>query len=473
MGNLNIQYNNSRRCACLTGDYIDIVKEHFSIPNKGAFFAKRMGYRNIPSRRYAITNAGNFGIGLIPRVIEFCKQSQIPYTIDEQLNSILYPSIYNGKLYNVNNTQFKLRDYQEECIIKTLKQGRGLLIVGTGGGKTLITSTLIENFYQQSQNKKNFKCLMIVPDLGLVRQTYDEFNKFGISFTVTKFTGQNQPDLNCNCVIANSQILLHLDDINWIKDIDLLIVDEVHKIKKGNKITNLINKIKTLNRIGCTGTLPTDKIDLWSIIANFGDIIYEKPSSELRNEHFLTDVKSYILHLSYTTKTPMNYQQELEFLMNHKGRNDLIYKLSAKCNNNILILVNYIEHGNIIYETLKDIKGKQVFFVQGSVDVDDRAEIIKKMEENDNVICIAISAIFSTGINIKNLHTMIFAAGGKSAIRMIQSIGRGLRLHSNKKQFNVIDLADNLKYGNEHIEERKCIYESEKINYVEKEILVN
>ena len=473
MSNLNIQYNNSQKCACLTGDYIDIVKEHFSIPNKGAFFAKRMGYRNIPSRIYAITNAGNFGIGLIPRVIEFCKQSQIPYTIDEQLNSILYPSIYNGKLYNVNNTQFKLRDYQEECIIKTLKQGRGLLVVGTGGGKTLITSTLIENFYQQSQNKKNFKCLMIVPDLGLVRQTYDEFNKFGISFTITKFTGQNRPDLNCNCIIANSQILLHLDDIDWVKDIDLLIVDEVHKIKKGNKITKLINKIKTLNRIGCTGTLPTDKIDLWSIIANFGDIIYEKPSSELRNEHFLTDVKSYILHLSYTTKSPMNYQQELEFLMNHKGRNDLIYKLSAKCNNNILILVNYIEHGNIIYETLKDIKGKQVFFIQGSVDVDDRAEIIKKMEENNNIICIAISAIFSTGINIKNLHTMIFAAGGKSAIRMIQSIGRGLRLHSNKKQFNVIDLADNLKYGNEHIEERKRIYESEKITYVEKEILVN
>ena len=137
-----------------------------------------------------------------------------------------------------------------------------------------------------------------------------------------------------------------------------------------------------------------------------------------------------------------------------------------------MILVNYIEHGEILYERLKNIEGKQVFFVQGSVDVDDRAEIIKKMEESDNVICIAITAIFSTGINIKNLHTMIFAAGGKSAIRMIQSIGRGLRLHSSKKQFSVIDLADNLKYGNEHIEERKKIYDSEKIPYEEKDVVV-
>lgn len=473
METLNIEYNVGKKCACLTGMFVDLVKEHFSVPNKGAYFAKKLGYRNVPSRLYAITNAGNFGVGMIPRVVEFCKQSQIPYTIDEQLNPILYPSIYDGKLYNVTNTQFILRDYQEECIIKTLKQGRGLLVVGTGGGKTLITSTLIENFYQRSQDKKKFKCLMIVPDLGLVRQTYDEFNKFGTSFTVTKFTGQNQPDLSCNCIIANSQILLHLDEHDkWIKDIDLLIVDEVHKIKKGNKITKLVNKIKTLNRIGCTGTLPTDKIDLWSIIANFGDIVYEKPSSELRNEHFLTDVKSYILHLKYSKPHYFKFQQELEFLMNHEGRNNLIHKIASKCANNILILVNYIEHGEILYEKLKDIEGKQVFFVQGSVDVDDRAEIIKKMEENDNVVCIAISAIFSTGINIKNLHTMIFAAGGKSAIRMIQSIGRGLRLHSNKKQFSVIDLADDLKYGNEHIEERKKIYDSEKIPYEEKDVVV-
>ena len=471
---LQIVYNSSKKCACLTGEYVDIVREHFSVKNKGAFFARRKGSFYVPDRTYVITTAGNFGIGLIPRIIQFCKQQNIPYSIDEQLNSILKPDIFNGTLNLVKNTSFQLRDYQQQAVIKTLQQGRGLLKVGTGGGKTLITATIIENFYQQSQNKQNFKCLMIVPDLGLVNQTYDEFGKFGISFSITKFTGNNVPDLTANCIIANSQILLHLDQHeNWYKGVDLLIVDEVHKIKKGNKITKLISKIKTHHRIGCTGTLPVEDIDLWSVIGSFGDVIYEKPSIELRNEQYLTNVKAIALHLNYNDKITREYKEELEFLMENKGRNKIISKICSNCKNNILVLVNYIQHGEILYEMIKDLEGKQVYFVQGAVDVDERSEIIKKMESSNNVVCIAISAIFSTGINIKNLHTMIFAAGGKSAIRMIQSIGRGLRLHPSKNCFNVIDLVDNMKYGNSHFEERKKTYESEVIQVTERNIQVD
>lgn len=471
---LQIVYNSSKKCACLTGEYVDIVREHFSVKNKGAFFARKKGSFYVPDRTYVITAAGNFGIGLIPRITTFCKQQNIPYSIDEQLDSLLKPNIFNGTLNLVKNNLFQLRDYQQQAVIKTLQQGRGLLKVGTGGGKTLITATIIENFYQQSQNKTKFKCLMIVPDLGLVNQTYDEFGKFGISFSITKFTGNNAPDLTSNCIIANSQILLHLDQHeNWYKDVDLLIVDEVHKIKKGNKITKLISKIKTHHRIGCTGTLPVEDIDLWSVIGSFGDIVYEKPSVELRNEQFLTNVKAIALHLNYNDKITREYREELEFLMENKGRNKIISKICNKCNNNILVLVNYIQHGEILYEMMKNLEGKQVYFVQGAVDVDERSEIIKKMENSNNVVCIAISAIFSTGINIKNLHTMIFAAGGKSAIRMIQSIGRGLRLHPSKDCFNVIDLVDNLKYGNSHFEERKKTYESEVIQVTERNIQVD
>ena len=108
---------------------------------------------------------------------------------------------------------------------------------------------------------------------------------------------------------------------------------------------------------------------------------------------------------------------------------------------------------------------KQVFFVKGEVEVEERDRIKKVMEDNSNVICIAMSSIFSTGINIKNIHMIVFAAGGKSSIRTIQSIGRGLRLHDSKDRLSIIDLADNLKYGERHVEKRKEIYTQEKIPY--------
>ena len=114
---------------------------------------------------------------------------------------------------------------------------------------------------------------------------------------------------------------------------------------------------------------------------------------------------------------------------------------------------------------LSNVKGRQVYFIRGDVDVEERDRIKQLMEANTNVICIAISAIFSTGVNIKNIHMIIFGAGGKSSIRTIQSIGRGLRLHDNKEKLTIIDLADNLKYGKRHIEKRMEIYKQEKIPF--------
>ena len=121
----------------------------------------------------------------------------------------------------------ELRDYQQEVISKSMKNGWGTCVLGTGAGKTLITAALIENYYRKTNNKELFKCIMIVPDLGLVQQTYDEFLKFGISFKVTKWTGNNKPDLTSNVIICNIQILQsRLDDNEWVKYVDLLVVDE-------------------------------------------------------------------------------------------------------------------------------------------------------------------------------------------------------------------------------------------------------
>ena len=155
----------------------------------------------------------------------------------------------------------------------------------------------------------------------------------------------------------------------------------------------------------------------------------------------------------------------------HENRNIFIGQLSNKLNNNTLILVNHIIHGENLLEVVKNAcTNKKIFFIRGDVEIEEREKIKKLMENSNDVICIAISAIFSTGVNIKNLHNILFVSGGKSFIRTVQSIGRGLRLHKDKSKLIIIDLSDNLHYGNKHSEKRKQIYNSEKIAYTEKDI---
>jgi superfamily II DNA or RNA helicase len=132
--------------------------------------------------------------------------------------------------------------------------------------------------------------------------------------------------------------------------------------------------------------------------------------------------------------------------------------------------VNHIIHGEILFNKLSPLTDKQVFFIQGEINVEERERIKQIMEKDSNVICIAISAIFSTGVNVTNIHNIIFAAGGKSFIRTVQSIGRGLRLHNQKKRLLIIDIYENLKYSIRHQLNRQNIYITEKIQYTEKVI---
>ena len=146
-------------------------------------------------------------------------------------------------------------------------------------------------------------------------------------------------------------------------------------------------------------------------------------------------------------------------------------KLLNKFDKNALILIDYIEHGEILLEYVKQhCKDKKVYFIRGDVAVEDRDKVRQLMEVSDDVVVIAISKIFSTGINIKNLHYIVFAGGGKAKIKTIQSIGRGLRLHKSKQQLIIIDIGDDLMYGRQHLQKRIEHYNKEKINYGRKTI---
>jgi len=352
-------------------------------------------------------------------------------------------------------------------------------VVATAGGKKLTIANLIENIFNNS-NKESFRCLVVVPDLGLVNQTNSDFHDYGVSFNHSKWTGKNKLNLRSNIIIANMGILQSdKTDLSWIDNIDLLIVDEVHKIRRDNKINKIIKRIRTPHKFGFTGTMPEDDIDQWNIIGKIGPVLYEKNSYQLRSEDYIANVGVQILKMEYIAEPERGdrsnpsdrYRKELDFLMENKFRNNTISNISKKINNNALILIDYIKHGQLLYDHISEnCPDKKCYFIRGDVEVEDRDKVRALMELADNVIVVAISKIFSTGINIKNLHYIVFAGGGKAKVKIVQSIGRGLRLHKDKSRLIIIDIADQLHYGYRHMIKRIGLYKKEKIKYGIKKI---
>ena len=476
---ISLEFDNKKKKGIYSGEYFDEVKEFFSVKNNAAKFSRN---RFIPSRTYAITNTGRFDPCLLSEILKFIEK-QTEYSVSKlKISSDLLkensPSHYDWKIdpkFNFDEypLNLKLRDYQKNIVDKCLDHGRGTVILATAGGKTLVMASLLSKIFTLNAS---FKACLIVPNRSLVEQTYTDFIEYGVPFTASKWTGDDSLNVSSNVIICNTSIMQSKNsNLEWLKEIDVLLVDECHHIKKSNEITKIIETCETKHRFGFTGTLPEDKIDEWTIIGKIGPIIFQKRSYELRDGKHVVPAVAQIIELNYKSKpvrdftsslSSENYRNEIDFLKTSSFRNEVIQKLSNNSSNNVLILVDYIDHGEAIFNKLKhNLKNKEVFYIKGDVEIADRERIRKIMEYKENVICVAISKIFSTGINIKNLHYIIFAGGGKSKIKVLQSIGRGLRLHSSKSTLYIIDIADQLYYGIQHQNKRREFYDQEKISH--------
>ena len=260
-----------------------------------------------------------------------------------------------------------------------------------------------------------------------------------------------------------------------------LLVSNCHGLRKGNEINNVLNQIKTNYRFGFTGTMPPSLIDQWNIIGKIGPIVYEEKTQDLREKNYVSNFKIIILDIKHQNIPNFNknvtlpaeaYNNEIEYLMHNPRRNEIIAKLASKLTNNTIIMVDRIDHGVNIELSLKEIckDNRPIYFIRGSTEIEERENIRTLMESRSDVIAVAVSKIFSTGINIPNLHNIIFASAGKAKIKIMQSIGRALRLHPTKSMANIFDISDNTKYSKNHVKERIKLYETEKYTYATKEI---
>lgn len=478
-----IDYDVSRKKGLIVSEYLPNIREFFSVEDKQQAFKRRfaVGYRP-QTRVYAITPQGRFESRMFCEIEAYLYSLELSGTKVNLTVTDLFKqkTAIPGLQQIIHKLNIPLRDYQEESVLKCLQQGSGIVLLPTSAGKTLVISTLCKSI--QSQFNKPQKALILVPDIQLVQQTYSDFIEYGIpEDSITRWTGSHTPDFTREIIIANSQILLSKkQDISILKDIDILIIDEVHKCKASNSINKTVKNIPAVFRFGFTGTMPVEQIDRWSIIGSLGKIVYTKKSIDLRNQNYITQVNVGVICLNHKVQPKFTaasassptaeYEEEITFLQENKFRNDTILKLVSKVDKNILIMVDRINHGEVLLRELSKLHDKQVFFVQGSVEIEEREKIRQIMESCDNVVCVAISRIFSTGVNIRNLHYVVFASIGKAKIKIIQSIGRSLRLHASKKAAYIIDIADNLKYALSHMRERLELYKSESINFTIKDI---
>jgi superfamily II DNA or RNA helicase len=260
-----------------------------------------------------------------------------------------------------------------------------------------------------------------------------------------------------------------------------LLVSNCHGAKKGNQINKIIDRVQTNYKFGFTGTMPPSMIDQWNIIGKIGPIVFQEKTQELKKKNYISNFKIVVLDIihknipkfTYNPNRPSEiYENEMDYLMNNTRRNEIICKLSSRLSNNTVIMVDRIDHGINIESKLKELNGdtRPIYFIRGSTEMEERERIRELMDGRSDVIVVAISKIFSTGINIPNLHNIIFASAGKAKIKIMQSIGRALRLHPTKEMATIFDVADNTKYGKKHLIDREILYTTENYPYEKRNI---
>jgi len=469
-------YNSSNQTGVVQTDLLPLIREKFSIVNKGAEFAKRRGYFFIPDRIHMISMNGNYDPGLTFSIIKWVKEynPNMVITIDPLLLDVIHPKKFTS-FTDIQPTlgTFTLRDYQLAAVKSALQYGRGVIRAETGAGKTLIMASLLNTLYNALPN---FKALVIVPDIGLVNQTFKDFTNYCVDFKFNRWTGNYDLEPNTNIIISNLGILQNRKhELKTISNVDVCIVDEVHKVRKDNKVNKILKSIPTNYKYGFTGTMPPDNHDYWNIVGKFGPIIFDVDRVELIKKEAITAARIHVIKVYYKTSpdykscdkadTTSKYRLEHTFIKKSEFRNNLIKKISHKAVGNSLILLDHIEHGELLTDYLKHNSDKQIYFIRGEVEVEDRDKVKQVMESNNDVICVAISKIFSTGISINNIHNIIFAGGGKAKIKILQSIGRGVRIHELKKELSVYDIADMLEYGETHLQSRIKIYNENNLKY--------
>ena len=453
------------------------LQEHFTFEVDGYKFMPQ--YRNKywdGKIRLFSTATGEIYVGLLDKIIAFCERHD--YTYEFQNND------YYGTPFEVNEgisyegvkdymksiCSHPPRKYQIEGVYDALKHNRKLLISPTASGKSLMIYALVRYYVAKQQ-----KILLVVPTTSLVEQMYKDFLDYGWeadSYCHRIYAGKEKTN-EYPVTITTWQSVYKLER-KFFEDYNVVIGDEAHLFKSKSLISIMTKLHHAKYRFGFTGTLDGTQTHKWVLEGLFGPSYKVTKTDELMKQGHLAQLDIQCLVLKHPPQKFETYQDEIEYLISHEQRNNFIRNLTLDLKGNTLVLFSRVEaHGAVLYEKINTNKRPEnkVFFVHGGVDAEQR-ELVREITEKENsAIIVASYGTFSTGINIQNLHNVIFASPSKSRIRNLQSIGRVLRKGTNKIKAILYDIADDCTYKTKrnytlnHLIERIKIYNEENFNY--------
>ena len=419
---------------------------------------------------------GEIYVGLLQYIKNFCKQNNVKYTIEEDIENvrnIVHTDVRNfirSLKPKTKNKTVKVRDYQIEAVRLALSRNRCLLVSPTASGKSLIIYILVRYYHMMG-----LKTLILVPTTSLVEQMYSDFQDYGWSsgtYCQKIYQGYDRA-VTKDVVISTWQSIYKMSK-KYFEQFGCVIGDEAHFFK-AKSLTGIMTKLHQCKyRFGLTGTLDGTQTHQLVLEGLFGPVNNIVTTKELMDKKTLANLKIKCVVLKHPPiREKMSYAEELQYLVGNEKRNNFISNLLLHLNGNTLCLFQLVEkHGKILYEQISTlVKDRKVFFVYGGVNSLEREKIREIVENEKDAIIIASFGTFSTGINIRNLHNIVFASPSKSKIRVLQSIGRGLRSTKNKLEVLVFDIADDISYKERrnftlsHFSERINIYNEQQFNY--------
>ena len=423
------------------------------------------------------TQNGQIYVGLLDRVIQFCKDHGYTYEFKDNKHYgtpfEINPHISHEGVKDYMNAICKHspRSYQVEGVYDALRHNRKLLISPTASGKSLMIYSIVRYFVEKGKNT-----LIVVPTTSLVEQMYKDFADYGwdVGSWCHKIYAGKERETDSQVIITTWQSIYKLPR-KYFERFSVVIGDEAHQFKSKSLISIMTKLGNAKYRYGFTGTLDGSQTHKWVLEGLFGPSYKIIKTDELMKKGHLAKLDINVLLLKHPPTKFENFEEEVQYIIGHDRRNNFIKNLALDLKGNTLILFARVEkHGEPLYNLINNnniIENRNVFFIHGGVDTEDREKVREITEQESDAIIVASYGTFSTGINIKNLHNVIFASPSKSRIRNLQSIGRVLRKGDKKTKATLYDIADDISYKSKknytlnHLIERIKIYNQENFNY--------
>lgn len=441
------------RIGGLRPEHLELLWEKFGFFVDGYFHMPAFQLRRWSGKIHFFDKHGNTYSRILDEILPYiCTWGYEVDIVDKRFPAPVITDRIDENFFNLDN--FKLRPYQVEVVNALLDEGSGFAVCATGSGKTSMCAAL-----SMVLHLNGLQTLIIVPSVDLVTQTANEFREKLAAYPVSvgEYSG-GQKDIDHPIVVATWQSLQNVP--HYMGYFQAVIVDEAHGAK-AEVIKTLINDHgkHISHRYACTGTFPKPVCDQYSLKLSIGRIVREVRAKWLIEQGYLSEIMIEPMETYDEDPELPDYASERSYLTKHEERNQAlankIQDLRAKYGNTmVLVNTQSLQQGREIAALISD-----AVYLDGGSKNQLRQDEYQRYADRDDVLIIASAGIASVGLSIDRIFCLVLLDPGKSFVKCIQAVGRGLRRKGDKNKIYVVDMYSRLKYAKKHFRERKRFYD--------------